>query len=94
MFLYSFCKFKFIVNNLQIKILIIYKVYKKKIDFVNINKYKFFMIKTSKNTQNRQENQRSDGSDLRQSNQSSSIFSRHDDVCFFDQDPYQESRKD
>jgi len=52
------------------------------------------MTKTNKNTQNRQENQRSDGSDLRQSSQSSSIFSRHDDVCFFDQDPYQESRKD
>jgi hypothetical protein len=52
------------------------------------------MNKINKKTQNKEENLRSDSSDIRQSNQSSSIFSRHDDVCFFDQDPYQVSRKD
>jgi hypothetical protein len=69
-------------------------IYNKKIDFVNINKYKISMNKTNKNTQNKQENQKLDSSDTGQVNQSSSIFSRHDDVCFFDQDPYQDSRKD
>lgn len=69
-------------------------LYNKKIDFVNINKYKLGMNKTNKKTQNKEENQKLDSSDIRQSNQSSSIFSRHDDVCFFDQDPYQVSRKD
>ena len=69
-------------------------LYNKKIDFVNINKYKLGMNKTNKKTQNKEENQKFDSSDSRQSNQSSSIFSRHDDVCFFDQDPYQVSRKD
>jgi|TARA_B110000438_G_scaffold284783_1_gene314178 hypothetical protein len=68
-------------------------LYNKKIDFVNINKYKLGMNKTNKKTQNKEENQKFDSSDSRQSNQSSSIFSRHDDVCFFDQDPYQVQEK-
>ena len=68
-------------------------LYNKKMDFVNINKYKLGMNKTNKKTQNKEENQKFDSSDSRQSNQSSSIFSRHDDVCFFDQDPYQVQEK-
>ena len=52
------------------------------------------MNETRKNTKNNQENQRLEHTDMRKSDYSSSIFSRHDDVCFFDQDPYQDTRKD
>ena len=62
-------------------------------DFVNINYNIASMMKTGKSKQNNQEtkkteqNSHNNGQFIRQS----SIYSRHDDICFLDQADHQNS---
>ncbi len=60
-------------------------------DFVNINYNITSMMNTGKKRQNNQETKKTEQNSQNGQFRQSSIYSRHDDVCFLDQADHQSS---
>ena len=60
-------------------------------DFVNINYNIKILMNTDKNRQNNQETKKTEQNSQNGQFRQSSIYSRHDDICFLDQANHQSS---